>query len=50
MLSCLHKNFTAMDKHAKKSTTEEIRINKTEIIGTIALQYLQSIKLKMASR
>jgi len=39
-----------MSKSSKPVTSEEIRTNRTEIIGTIALQYLQSLKIKSATR
>lgn len=35
-----------MNKSSKSIKAEEIRINRTELIGTIALQYLQSIQVK----
>jgi hypothetical protein len=40
----------AMNKSSKPATLEEIRTNRTEIIGTIAMQYLQSLKVKSATR
>ncbi len=39
-----------MNKSSKPTTSEEIRTNRTEIIGTIAQQYLQTIRIKSASR
>lgn len=42
--------IVAMNKSSKPTTTEEIRTKRTELIGTIALQYLQSLKVKSAAR
>lgn len=39
-----------MNKHSKSAIAEEVRINRTELIGTIALQYLQALKVKTATR
>ena len=39
-----------MNKSSKPISSEKIRTNRTEIIGTIALQYLQSLKVKSATR
>jgi len=39
-----------MNKHNQTNALEEVRIERTEIIGTIALQYLQSIRVRTTSR
>jgi len=39
-----------MAKYTKSNSLEEVRIKRTEIIGTIALQYLQSIRVQSTSR
>lgn len=39
-----------MNKVSKPISAEEIRTNRTELIGTIAQQYLQTLKIKSASR